>query len=173
MKLFLPEINRNLILTSELKMTYNSHDNTLRQNSEINRILPLFGISQVWSPDYKSYRLAKWDREKFNYYRGYYNSYGGYQNAKITHKEKVEMFDSIENIDFTITLPIGTKFKFSKIEYSLRKKMTSATIDIKNLDKDYNIPEGVDAYGKKIKPHLFNVIINSKFINDIEFEYLD
>lgn len=166
MKLFLPEINRNLILTSELKMTYNSHDNTLHQNVEISIIQSLLGLSQVWSPDYKSYRLAKWDREKKNYYRGYYNS-------NITPEEKVKMFDSIEDIDFTITLPIGTKFKFSKIEYSSRKRTIFATIDIKNLDKDRNISEGVDTYGKKIKPHLFKVIINSKFINDIEFEYLD
>ncbi len=167
MKLFLPEINRNLILTSELKMTYNSYDNTLHQNHGIYKFLTLLGLSQIWAPDYKIYRIAKWDQEKVRYYRGYDG------NPRITSEEKVEMFDSIENIDFTITFPIGTKFKFSKIEYSLRNKTTLATIDIKNLDKDFNISKGIDAYGRKIKPYLFNVIIDSKFINNIEFEYLD
>jgi hypothetical protein len=166
MKLYLPEMDRNCILTSELKIAYNSHDNTFHQYDEISRNLSLFRISKIWSPDHKSYRLVKWDEEKINYYYGYYNS-------KITPEEKVEMYDSIENIDFVITLPIGTKFKFSKIEYSLRKRTTSANIDIKNLDKDYNISEGIDAYGEKIKPYLFNIFVNSKFINNIEFEYLD
>ncbi len=159
-------MNRNCILTSELKIAYNSHSNTLHPNDGFYRNGPLLGLSKIWSPDYKSYRIVKWDKEKINYYHGAYN----YQ---IAVEEKVKMFDSIEDIDFVITLPIGTKFKFSKIEYSLRNKMTSANIDIKNLDKNYNISEGIDAYGKKIKPYLFNIIVNSKFINNIEFEYLD
>lgn len=163
MKLSLPEINKTLILTSELVLTYNSHDSTHLSYEERHSLYNL-DFQSIWSSDKNNSKLVKWDAKKIHYYYGFYDS-------KITIEERDEMFNSIE--DVKIIFPIGTKFKFSKIEYSLRNKMKSATMNISNLDKEHNIAEGVDVYGKKLKPFCFRLIINSRFIDNIEFEYFD